>query len=215
MIDKEQQFSEQKRDMLIDIDRVSESRFFPPKVALKVLGFSAQNYRMIRENIDPEGLKRQNGFSYNALFVYFIFYALRERKLFSFSDIAKFDWEFIFHACELFDLIDIREMGIVYSPSEKEIWLVPKSIFSKVMGDDRFDGLKMEYVFKVYSNRLALEFQNVLTRKLTFEEQAQVLLSQSGFQDLVSTKPHKTPEPTSQMQFDQYFSDRIKMHKFS
>ncbi len=187
-------------------DRRLENAIFPPKTVRKLLNLSPQGYRRIRQDIDPDGDSRKDGFTHNALFVYFIFYTLRERWFFSVGDIAKFKWLYIFEACEKFELNDIKEMGIVFCSSSLQLWLAPKREYLKAIKDERFKGLKLEYVYQDYVSHLALNFDTLLDRQMTNSEKAKMLLCQPGFKEILLNKPIKPKSEQRKESFDDFFS---------
>lgn len=193
-----------------DKDRQLEKGIFPPKTVCKLLNLSSQNYRRIRKEIDPFGDTRKHGFTHNALFVYFIFFTLRERWFYSVSDIAKFKWPYIFEACEKIGLNEIKEMGIVFCPASRQLWLTPKGEYLKAMKDDRFKGLKMDYVYQDYVSHLALNFETLLDRQLKNMEKAKLLLSQPNFKEVLLGKPGKSASDQKEESFDDFFSGVVE-----
>ena len=101
-------------------------------------------------------------------------------------------------------------MGIIYCPINKKVWLAPISTYEKSLKNDRFDGLKMEYVYLAYSNRLALEFESTLKRKMTFEQQTHFLLSQPMIKELLLQDSIKPQKEGIEEDFDHYFSVSLK-----
>ena len=190
--------------------RKKDNSYFPPKVARKILNLSSRDYRRFRLEIDPEGDTRKDGFSHNTLFAYFILQTFREWKTFNIKDLEQFNWSFVFRACEEFELEELREMGIVYCPIDKELWLLPISAYYKVRKKGNFEGLIMERVYHEYNNRLAVSFDTLLERRLTLTEKKQLILSQPGTRDILSSKSRGKNKKIARKKFDEYFKEELE-----
>jgi hypothetical protein len=135
-----------------------EAKIFPVGVVEKMFGFTKNDFKKIRKEIDPEGLGSREIFSHNKVFAYCILLTLYKIRKLDIDALASFNnWKDIFRICQRSKLNEIRKSFLAIDYLSDRIFILDESIVSGIERGE-ISTIPLEKVYSVYVDVTASKF---------------------------------------------------------